>query len=97
MRRPVGTGASGVATGHQSCSRGCAERADMKVGEAQGLGMQPVEVRGIQRRVAVSGKVAIALVIGHDQDDVRRHRQRDRGQQENEDSTRRQHRYKDSN
>ena len=43
----------------------------MKVGEAHALGMQPVEVRRLQDRIAVAGEVAVALVVGEDEDDVR--------------------------
>ena len=42
----------------------------MEVGEADALLVQPVEVRRLDDRVAVAGEIAVALVVGHDQDDV---------------------------
>ena len=43
----------------------------MEVGEAHPLGVQSVEVRRLQHRVAVGGHVAVALIVGEDEDDVR--------------------------
>ena len=38
----------------------------MEVGEADGPGVQPVQVRRLEDRVAVARQVAVALVIGQD-------------------------------
>ena len=43
----------------------------MEVGETDPFRMQPIEVRGFEDRVAVGGDVAVALVVGENEDDVR--------------------------
>ena len=48
-----------------------AGRADVEVGEANAFVMQPVEVGRLEDRVAVAGQIAVALVVGEDEDDVR--------------------------
>ena len=42
----------------------------MKVGEANGAGMQGVKVRGLDHLVTVRGNVAVTLVIRDDEDHV---------------------------
>ena len=42
----------------------------MVVGEDGGLGVEFVEVGGLDDGIAVAGEVAVALVIGDDDDDV---------------------------
>ena len=51
-----------------ACRR--AHRRHVEVREAHALGVQPVHVRRLQHGIAVSGKITVALVIGHDEDDV---------------------------
>jgi hypothetical protein len=46
----------------------------VEVGEPHALGVEAVEVRRLEDRVAVTGQVAIALVVGDNEDDVRRGR-----------------------
>ena len=43
---------------------------DMKIRKADGLRMEAVKIWRFERFIAVNSKVAIALVVGHDQDDV---------------------------
>jgi hypothetical protein len=54
--------------------RGPARRTDLRAGvevrEAHALGGHPVEVRRADRRAAVAAEVAVALVVGQDDDDV---------------------------
>ena len=56
--------------GHQLAARGRAHGRHVKVGEPHAFGVQPVDVRRFDHWVAVGRKVAIALVIGQDQDHV---------------------------
>lgn len=42
----------------------------MEVGKAHALVVQPVEVRSLEHRVAVARQVAVALVVGQNEDDV---------------------------
>lgn len=42
----------------------------MKIGEAHAVGVELIKVRGFKDGVAVAGEVAVALVVGHDEDDV---------------------------
>jgi len=55
----------------QLAPRGRAHRGDVEVGQTHALGVQRVEVRRLQDRVAVTGEVAVPLVVGDDDDDVR--------------------------
>ncbi len=65
-------GVAGVAPGHEHGARGRADRrAGVEVGEAQALGGQPVEVRRANELLAVGADVAVAEVVGEDEDDVR--------------------------
>src|SRR4029453_409991 len=43
----------------------------MRVGETQPLLRESIDVRRLQRRRTVSRHIAIAKIVGHDQDDVR--------------------------
>lgn len=42
----------------------------MKVGKTNRLSMQPIEVRSLQRRVAVARQIAVSLIVRHHKDDV---------------------------
>ena len=59
-----------VAPGQELAARGRAHGGDVEVGQADGLGVQAVEVRRLEDRIAVAREVAVALVVGHDDDDV---------------------------
>lgn len=67
---PVSTGAGRVPAGHQGCPGGCTKRADMEIGQSNGLGMEFIEVGRLNDRVAVAGEIAIALIISHKDDDI---------------------------
>ena len=58
---------------HQTGSRGCARRAHVVVGETNALAMELVEVRCLDHGVAVAAELAVALVVGQDEDDVGSH------------------------
>src|SRR5207302_1028813 len=59
-----------MTAGHQRRARGRAGWADVEVGEANTLTVKPVEVGCLQNRVAVTGQVAITLVIREQEDNV---------------------------
>ena len=59
-----------VQPGHQRCPGGSAKRADMEIGQSNGLGMEFIEVGRLNDRVAVAGEIAIALIISHKDDDI---------------------------
>ena len=58
-------------SGHQGGSGGRAGGAYEKVGEPQALRLETVEVRRLEHRVAMRREVAVALVVGEHQHDVR--------------------------
>jgi hypothetical protein len=61
-----------IAAGHQACAGGGAEvGAGVEVAEPRALGRHPVEVGGADDGPAVAAQVAVAQVVGHDDDDVR--------------------------
>ena len=60
----------GVAAAHQGGTGGGAGRADVEVAEAGGLGVEAINMRGFQVRVAHAGEVTHALVIGEHKNDV---------------------------
>ena len=60
-----------VAAGEERAARGRARGADVEVREAHALGVETVHVRGLEHGVAVGGDVAVALVVGEEEDDVR--------------------------
>ena len=63
--------ANGQPPGQQRRPAGRAERgARIEIGEAQPLGGHPVEVGRANARMTVAAQVAIAQVVGHDDDDV---------------------------
>ena len=51
----------------------------MKIGEANALVVELVQVRRLEDRIAVAGKVAIALVIGQHDEHIGMLRRRRRG------------------
>ncbi|MEY3530243.1 MAG: hypothetical protein RLZ70_1311 [Verrucomicrobiota bacterium] len=57
--------------GQQRATRGGAGRRDLEIREADAFGAEPVEVRGLEHRVAVRAHVAVALVVRQDEEDVR--------------------------
>ena len=59
-----------VPAGHQRAARRRARGADMEVREPHALGMQLVEVGRLEHGIAMRGDVAVALVVGEDEDDV---------------------------
>ena len=64
------SGAVGPVAGEKGSTGGGAGGGDVVVGEDGGLGVELVEVRGFDDGIAVAGEVAVALVIGDDDDDV---------------------------
>ena len=65
-----GAGAIGEAAGHEGGPCWGAGGGDVVVGEAKGLGVELVEVGSLDDGVSVAGEIAVALVIGDDEDDV---------------------------
>jgi len=59
-----------VSSGHQRRPRGGARGADVKVGEPDALVMDPIDIGGLQHRIPVTRHVAIALVVGENENDV---------------------------
>ena len=62
--------ARGVAPGHDGRARGRTGRIDVEVGQADALLVEFVEVWRPEQRVAVTGQIAVALVVGEDEDHV---------------------------
>ena len=52
----------------------------MKIGQPNALDSQLIEVRCPQNRIAMSGEVAVSLVIRHHENDVGRNRKRGAGE-----------------
>ena len=65
-----GSGAGGVSPSHERSAGGGTEWTDVEIGEANGVSVEGVEVGGFEDGVTVAGEVAVALVIGDDDDDV---------------------------
>ena len=63
-------GAVVVAAGHQGRPRGRADRADVERRDLDALPGELVEVRRLDDGVAVNAQVAVALVVGHHQNNV---------------------------
>ena len=63
-------GAVAVVAGEKAGPGGGAGGADVVVGEAHGVLVEAVEARRADRAVAVAAQVAVALVVGEDEDDV---------------------------
>src|SRR5436305_14910170 len=59
-----------VPPGHDRCARGRARRAGMEVRKTHALIVQAVEVRRLDQRITVARDVAIALIVGEDEDQV---------------------------
>ena len=62
--------AIGVMAGHQGCPGGSAGWADVVVCEPEALGVEFIDVRCLDLRIAVTAKISITLVIGNDDDDI---------------------------
>ena len=56
---------------HQSSPCRGARGAGVKVGETRALRVEFIEIGRLQVRMTMAAKIAITLVIGHHQDDVR--------------------------
>ena len=82
--RPVDADAVGIAAGQERRPRGRADRlGDVEVGEPPPLAREPVEVRRGEPGGAEAADVGVSLVVGEDDDDVRRPRRRvERGRRE---------------
>ena len=63
-------GAVGPVTGEKRGTGGRAGGSDVVVGEDGGLGVELVKVGRLYDGITVAGEVAVALVIGDDDDDV---------------------------
>jgi len=63
-------GAVGPVTGEQSAAGRRAGGSDVVVVEGDGLGVELVDVGSLDPGVAIAGEVAVALVVGDDEDDV---------------------------
>ncbi len=61
-----------VPSGHQLAARGRTHGRHVEVRKPHTFGMQPVHVRCLDHRIAVRRDVAVALIIGNDEDDVGR-------------------------
>jgi hypothetical protein len=73
--------ALGVASGEESGARGCADgRGDMEVGETDAICCNGIDVRGLDGFRTEATEVAVALVIGEDDDDIRITRERGQGE-----------------
>ena len=60
-----------VPAGHESRARRRTGRADVEVRETDPFRMKAIHVRRLQDRVAVRGDIAVPLVVGEDEHDVR--------------------------
>ena len=60
-----------VAAGHERRARRGADRLrDVEAGEARSLGRQAIEIRRLECLCAKAADVAVALIVGEDEDDV---------------------------
>ena len=59
-----------IATGHQLRARGAAERRGVETREPNPLGREAVDVRRLNGGRTVAAEIAVALVVGEDDDDV---------------------------
>ena len=59
-----------VVAAHECTACGGASRADVEVGEPHALVVEIVDIWGAEDRIAVAGKVTVALVIGDDENDI---------------------------
>lgn len=55
---------------HQRSPRGRTKRIDMEINKSHRLGMKTVEVGRLENGIAMTAKVAVALIVGHDENDV---------------------------
>ena len=60
-----------IDAGHELPAGGCAHRGHMEIREADTLGLQPIQVRGLQHGVAVPGEIAVALIVDQHEEDIR--------------------------
>ncbi len=60
-----------VAARHEARPRGRAHRANLELRELHAFAGDAVHGRGVEVRIAVQGEVAIALIVGNDEYDVR--------------------------
>ena len=68
-----GLGGPGVQAGHEAAARRCADRAaGIVVREAHPLGGHAVDVRRLDPLLAVTSEVAIAQIVGQDDNDIGR-------------------------
>ena len=64
----------------------------MKIGQSHALGMQRIETWRFENRIAMTGQVAVSLVVRDDENNVRRFRRRHPGKDGDADSPPCQHR-----
>ena len=57
--------------GEQRAARRGASRRDLEVNKPHALCAKPIEVRRLEDRVTMGGKVAIALVVSQNEQDIR--------------------------
>src|SRR5262245_7982290 len=66
-----GAGAVVVAAGHQTGPRRRADGTDVEARQDRAFFGHRVDVRRADDRIAMNAEIAIALIVGHDEDDVR--------------------------
>ena len=59
-----------VKSGHELAARGRAHGGDVKVREADAFSMEAIHVGRLEDRIAVTGEVPVALIIGEDDQDI---------------------------
>ena len=67
---PIRSGATGMAPRHERGTSRSAEGADVKIGEANRLGEELIDVRSFHHRIAMAGEITVSLIIRHDEDDI---------------------------
>ena len=58
--------------GHERRARWTTRRADMKIRKTRALTEKFVDVRCLEKGMPVTTKIAISLIVGHDQDNIGR-------------------------
>lgn len=64
----IDTGAYGVAPRQDRGSARCTNRVDVEAVKSHAFGAEPVEIRRFEIRVAIQREVAVALIVGEDQE-----------------------------
>ena len=68
----IGTRSCWIPSRHQRSPRRRTEGRNVEIGETNRLRMQTIQIRRVEGRIPMTGKITVPLIVRHDKNDIRR-------------------------